>query len=45
MSFLDLGWMYANDKIFLDFVKVLNGLGNTDIFMTDFIKTLLEVYW
>ena len=45
VSILDLGWLYADNKMFLDFVSILNSIGEQDIYMTDFVKALLEVFW
>ena len=43
---LDLGWLYANNTVFLDFVKVLNKASdNKELFDSVFVKTLLNVYW
>lgn len=42
---LDIGWLFADNKDFLHFVHVLNSCSNKELYMTDFVKALLEVYW
>ena len=42
---LDLGWLYANSNDFLGFIEILNNSKSNDIYATDFIKTLLDVFW
>lgn len=43
---MDLGWLYANAKVFLDFIDVLVETDSqSDIFASEFVKTLLDVFW
>ena len=43
---LDLGWLYADGNVFLDFIDVLQSADySQDIFASEFIKTLLDVFW
>ncbi len=42
---LDLGWMYSNRKSFLDFVLVMDSCKRKDLLMTEFVKTMLNVFW
>lgn len=42
---LDIGWLYSNKKSFLEFIQVLDASKRSDLMMTDFVKTLLEVFW
>ena len=42
---LDIGWLYSNKKSFLEFIQVLDASKRPDLMMTDFVKTLLEVFW
>ena len=45
VKFLDLGWLFADEKNFLDFIDILQNSKNNDIYMTYFVKTLLDVFW
>ena len=45
VKFLDLGWLFADEKIFLDFIDILKNSNRDDIYMTNFVKTLLDVFW
>ncbi len=42
---LDLGWLYSNRKSFLDFVLVMDSCKRSDLLMTGFVKTMLDVFW
>ena len=42
---IDIGWLYANEKNFLDFAVILHETGQNSIFETEFVKTLIEVFW
>ena len=42
---LDLGWLFADEKNFLDFIDILQNSKNNDIYMTNFVKTILDVFW
>ena len=42
---LDIGWLYADKKAFLDFVDVLSEVRDKNIFMTYLTKTLLDIFW
>ena len=42
---LDLGWLYANKKNFRDFFQVLRELKSDELCSSEFIITLLDVFW
>ena len=42
---LDIGWIYANSGVFLDFVEILDGANKVELFETKFISSLLDVFW
>ena len=42
---LDLGWLYANAGDFLDFIGILQNSEASEIFKSEFVKTLLDVFW
>ena len=42
---LDLGWLYANSNDFLGFIEILDDSKSNDIYATEFVKTLLDVFW
>ena len=42
---IDIGWLYANEKNFLDFAQILYENGQNSVYETEFVKTLLEVFW
>ena len=47
VELLDIGWLYADSNGFLDFVQVLDkaSQNNKELFDTQFVKTLLNVFW
>ena len=42
---LDIGWLYADKKAFLDFVDILKEVRDKNVFMTDLTKVLLDIFW
>lgn len=42
---LDVGWLVANEKTFLDFSLVLHSINRSELFVSDLIKVLVDVYW
>ena len=42
---IDLEWLFANKKSFLEISKVLTDAGRTDLLMTDYVQIMLNVYW
>ena len=45
VTLLDLGWLYADGLNFLSFVNILNDINDKELYMTDFTKTLLDIFW
>lgn len=45
VTLFDLGWLYADGKNFLNFVNILNDINDKELYMTDFTKTLLDIFW
>ena len=41
---LDLGWLYANAGDFLDFIGILQNSEASELFKSEFVKTLLDVF-
>ena len=42
---IDIGWVFTNRKSFLQFATVLNRIGRVDLYLTDFVKIMISVYW
>ena len=42
---IDIGWLYSDEKSFLDFAKILHYADNDQIINTEFMKALLDVFW
>ena len=42
---LDIGWLYTDKKVFLDFVDILKNVRDKNVFMTDLTKVLLDIFW
>lgn len=42
---IDLGWLYADEKVFLDFVGILQEIDSSDLYASEFVKTLIQVFW
>jgi len=45
VKFLDIGWLYADNKVFADFVDILHSIDKGDINMTTTVKAMLDVFW
>lgn len=42
---IDIAWLYADKKAFLDFIDVLINVNDNKLLMTDFVKAMLDVFW
>ena len=42
---LDIGWLYADKKDFLEFVRILTQCSNKEIYTSELVKSLLEINW
>ena len=41
----DIGWLYAGENEFLDFINILDNVRNKELYLTNFVKALLDVFW
>lgn len=45
VKMIDIAWIFANEAYFLDFATALNNEGQADLYMTNFVKIMTQVYW
>ena len=45
VKMIDISWLFTNQKTFLEFAQSLACSGRNDLYMTDFVKIMLDVYW
>ena len=45
VKMIDIAWIYTNKKSFLNFATIVNREDRVDLFMTDFVQVMTNVFW